>query len=595
MSGQTMTNSTHLTEDGDAAARLELEQLARLHADWIYSAARRIVRDPHLAEDVTQAVFLVMAKNLKKLSGLRSPTGWILGVTRYCALHSLREMKRRAHHERQAAMATHAMQSAQELPDWEQIAPHLDELVHRLSSRDREAVLLRYYRQMSIAQVAEATGISEEAAKKRLSRAVEKLRGLFSRKDVLLPAAALAVAMTTNTTHAAPANLVRSCGVSIAGKSVGIQAIAKGGISLMLINKLKLVALWVLAFLIPATAATVVYSQWSNPAPTAAPAAAPLASNLPETMPAAADPNFDSQAIAILTPQTSIVLAVNPNGVDANAIADWAKSMIADLPLSDPRKNDLLEKLPAYSELVSNWIHSYHDAGGRTIYLSEDLSGKTPSVFLAIGEAQGADSNAIMKSIPIPMLAHRQFEDLLILGTNARQVDAIVKGAGGTKSELAPGLDVEPNADIREVFQPQGIRTAFAMFTSQMARLSPTTNPSGGMFDMWNSVAMDNVIWVAGSISLPPNEHCSMTAVCTDPDSAAAVAKELNDPIEADIKSQMDDFTKVLGDKSKSLENISATVQGSTVTLTCDKTALDALIEYYAIKAINSSAPTTQP
>ena len=241
--------------------------LVRRHVDWVYSAARRMVGDPGLAEDVTQAVFIVLARKAAGMS--REPGGagdagslspWLFNVTRYTAAAARRSRARREHHERQAA----AMAIAQRPPadprgdggGTDEVAASasaaLDEVVARLGRRDREAVLLRFYEQKTFVQIGAATGTSEEAARKRVARAVDKLRDLLTRRGVIVPSAAAATALLGNVVQAAPpalasraAEAALATGGAAAAATAGATtlALAKGALTMMAITKAKTAAL----------------------------------------------------------------------------------------------------------------------------------------------------------------------------------------------------------------------------------------------------------------------------------------------------------------------------------------------------------------
>src|SRR3954452_11308005 len=131
---------------GDAFARL-----VSRHADLVYSAALRQVREPHLAEDVTQAVFILLAQKARKLVAAPASArprlgGWLYNAARYASRNALRVQRRRVHHEREAAVPADAPSSISPESDvsrhelWPQVAPLLDAAMARLSASDREAV-----------------------------------------------------------------------------------------------------------------------------------------------------------------------------------------------------------------------------------------------------------------------------------------------------------------------------------------------------------------------------------------------------------------------------------------------------------------------
>ncbi|HVT80351.1 MAG TPA: sigma-70 family RNA polymerase sigma factor [Phycisphaerae bacterium] len=216
-------------------------ELARRHAHWVYSAARRMLRDGHLAEDVTQAVFIILSQKARGLVRKRSLHGWLFKTTRYTAANALRSQSRRKSHERRAAQMHEASSTdhSQRQPKHhqqdedfcKQIAPHLEEMVARMRRDDRDALLLRYYRQMSLADVGAALGVSEDTARKRVSRAIQSLRELLRRHGTDIPAGALAGPLLSMTTQPAPPALVTACGAPLAtGAGAAAGMIAQGAL-----------------------------------------------------------------------------------------------------------------------------------------------------------------------------------------------------------------------------------------------------------------------------------------------------------------------------------------------------------------------------
>jgi RNA polymerase sigma factor (sigma-70 family) len=243
-----MTDATLVQEFARTRSPAVLGELAARHADWVYSAAVRMVGDADLAQDVAQAVFLVLVRKAATL-GEKPVNAWLFGVTRFAAKHVLRERKRRTHHERLAAqMIGRAKEHASE-DTWKAIAPLLDELVGRLNARDRRAILTRFYQGKSMSQVGDVLGVSEDAAKKRVAKAVKRLRELLSARGIHIPVDALGVALLLRTTSPAPSAVTAAC--SAPATSVA-SAISTGVIAMMAVARLKIAALVVIGLgLIP--------------------------------------------------------------------------------------------------------------------------------------------------------------------------------------------------------------------------------------------------------------------------------------------------------------------------------------------------------
>src|SRR5688500_12211925 len=145
------------------------------------------MRDDAAAQDVTQQVFVLLAEKAATIRNGEAVAGWLLVTTRYVTLNSMRAEARRRRHECEAAVMQHERQadaSPKSQPAWEQVAPMLDEVVGKLKREDRDALALRYFQSRSVADVAAAMGVSQEAAQKRLSRAIERLRDIFARRGV---------------------------------------------------------------------------------------------------------------------------------------------------------------------------------------------------------------------------------------------------------------------------------------------------------------------------------------------------------------------------------------------------------------------------
>ncbi len=212
-------------------------ELVKRHVDGVYSVAlRRAGYDAHLAEDIVQQVFVALAREAQHLSGHPVLTGWLYTTTRYIAASAVRSERRRKHREQEA----HAMQET-DAPDpapvdWRQIGPVLDDALDTLAEPDRIAVLLRFTDRRSYAEIGTVLGIAEEAARKRVDRAVDKLRVALGRRGVVSTASVLAGVLTESAVVAAPAKLAASVTGAVLS---GGAAVAAGAITFMTVTKLQ--------------------------------------------------------------------------------------------------------------------------------------------------------------------------------------------------------------------------------------------------------------------------------------------------------------------------------------------------------------------
>src|SRR4051812_44297054 len=181
-------------ETRDEAAFTEL---VRRHLDGVYSIARRRVGgDSHLAEDVAQQVFLGLARGAKRLSNHPVLAGWLYTTTRNASANVVRTERRRKAHEQEAHVMHDTLSNGPGDDDWNQLAPVIERAVDRLNESDRVAVLLRFVERRTFGEIGAALRLSEDAARKRVDRALDKLRGILGRSGVNSSAAALAGALT---------------------------------------------------------------------------------------------------------------------------------------------------------------------------------------------------------------------------------------------------------------------------------------------------------------------------------------------------------------------------------------------------------------
>jgi RNA polymerase sigma factor (sigma-70 family) len=159
------THSQLLCDHSEKRLEAAFAELVRRYVDFVYSAARRMVCDPHLAEDVTQGVFVALAKNAGKLANRPVLSGWLHRTAQNIAAQTVRTTERRRARE-QEATAMNELLSAESDVSWENIGPHLDAALGELSESDRDALLLRYFERKSACEMAQTLGISDDATQK---------------------------------------------------------------------------------------------------------------------------------------------------------------------------------------------------------------------------------------------------------------------------------------------------------------------------------------------------------------------------------------------------------------------------------------------
>ena len=212
-----LTDQQLLCDYAGSRSEAAFSELVRRYVDFVYSAALRMVGDAHLAEDVTQSAFAALAQNAGKLTDRPTLSGWLHRTAQNIASKTVRTNVRRRVREQEAA-AMNELLAANSDDQWDHIAPHLEAALGKLSEPEREAVLLRYFERKSASEMAQILGISNEAAQKRISRAVERLREFFVRRGVTVGASGLALLLSTNAVQSAPVGLAATtCSAVLAG------------------------------------------------------------------------------------------------------------------------------------------------------------------------------------------------------------------------------------------------------------------------------------------------------------------------------------------------------------------------------------------
>lgn len=194
--------------------------LVSRHVNMVYSAALRKTGNPAAAEEITQAVFVILAQKANGLLRHTALSGWLYQAARLTAANFLRTEIRRTRREQEAYMQSLSNQTKPEI--WPQIMPLLEDAMGRLGEKDRNALALRFFEGKSFHEIGAAFGVSENAARKRTNYALEKLRTYFSQCGVTSTTETIAETISTHSVQAAPVALA---------KSVTAVAITKGSIA----------------------------------------------------------------------------------------------------------------------------------------------------------------------------------------------------------------------------------------------------------------------------------------------------------------------------------------------------------------------------
>jgi RNA polymerase sigma factor (sigma-70 family) len=213
--------------------------LVSRHINLVYSAALRAVHNPSQAEEITQAVFVTLARKSGALRRGTVLSGWLYQTARLTASNFIRTEMRRLHREQQAQIQSTMNDPQPEA--WMRVGPLLDEAMAQLNEKDRNAIVLRFFEGKPLKEVGDALGATEDAAKMRVNRALDKLRDFFHRRGVTVPAAGLAAAISANSIQAAPAGLAASVAAgAVQGSALTVSTLAlvKGAMDMMTSTKI---------------------------------------------------------------------------------------------------------------------------------------------------------------------------------------------------------------------------------------------------------------------------------------------------------------------------------------------------------------------
>lgn len=241
--------------------------LVQRHIRLVYSVALRRLGNTHQAEEVVQAVFIILARKARNLRAGTPLSGWLYETARLTTANYIRSERRRRRREQEAHMQAEIHQSEGESV-WAGLAPLLDEAMGKLRAGERDVVVLHFFEGRTFSEVAVALDSNENAVRKRVSRALEKLQAYFGRRGVKVTAAVLVGTMAAHSLQAAPAGLAAAVASVAAsqGAAAGAStlAVVKGALKFMAWTKAKTAIVASACVLAAGTTTTVVVCHHEN-------------------------------------------------------------------------------------------------------------------------------------------------------------------------------------------------------------------------------------------------------------------------------------------------------------------------------------------
>jgi len=264
-------DSALLRQYADTSAETAFALLVERHINLVYSVALRLAGNPHQAEEITQAVFIVLARKAASLRHGRALSSWLFQTTRLTTGNLVRSEIRRHRREQEAHMESLLNEPSPAGNEaWPQIAPLLDTAIAGLSEKDRLVIVLRFFEDRSLAEVGRALGANEDAARMRVNRALEKLRQYFLTRGVSSTSAIIAGAMSAHSVQAAPTTLANSVTAVAATKGAAAGGstltLIKGALKIMAWTKLKTAVVIGVAAILALSTATVAVKMVCFPA-----------------------------------------------------------------------------------------------------------------------------------------------------------------------------------------------------------------------------------------------------------------------------------------------------------------------------------------
>ncbi len=351
-----MTDRELLNQYVQAGSKDAMCELVRRHSGMVHATALRELGDSHLADDVTQSVFIVLMRRARELTGRETLGGWLFKTTLYATADMRRQRRRREFHEREAAV-NKPVESPPDQANHDEMRPLLNAAITRLRSDDRDAILLRYLEGRPISEVATGLGITENTARQRIFRALERLRKEITVASSTASAAGITAFLESAHAQAAPA-LNQSLEALMRGASPAphVEILAKGVIHMLHAKWLAAVGLGVGAIAVAGLCATLAAVEMNHHP--AAPAAAPQTSaavNKEGPLVTSTAPDGGAASPLAAAPARAHGPAATPKGTLAAAFeaantGDAAGLVACFAPLTDLQSTKLKEITEAFSD-----------------------------------------------------------------------------------------------------------------------------------------------------------------------------------------------------------------------------------------------------
>ncbi len=484
---------------------------------------------------------------------------------------------------------------------WHDIAPILDDSINSLRSKDRDALLMRFYQQKNLAEVGAALGVSEGAAKVRVARAIEKLRGILRRRGISAPTDALGIALLSHTTHAAPALFAK--GIVPAAASIKAAAISKGVTTMMISTKIKIAAAILVIGSIPIGAGAYYMMNSANRSAETAnqqtiatpPVTEPLAVAPETTQPPAAEnpyPGIDPRVEPFVTNRTDMIIAIDFTKIDIDAIAADLRTELNKTQKDPQAAGQINGMIQMGVAAGKQYISNFEKAGGSSLYLISRAD-----ELLVAGSSGMKLTGTVIYPTDSPAAAESLAKFFRANGPRVKIVGNAVVDETSSPYEphVAPRLDPRPAAGPgfarrRRQRHPHGRQSAGALkdvMTKLMTSGKISVNFTG---DEWEGMESASI-----NLVLPPAQAPGFLIISHYKDAASAevACNKATQRIAKEFKSQIHSNSPITATMLKFISSEKFSANGNDVVATMDLHAYWDLL-FTAIQSANQP-PTTRP